>query len=775
MFQCVHCDEMAIVPHFLEDDKERNLPFCCSGCLTVYELLKQKSLSSYYEIKKSSAVFKRRSPVEVSRQVFTYLDDERFENDHCYKDLEDNCVMDFYLEGIHCLACLWLIEKLHEFTEGVVRSKLDLDKSIVSVTINDLGKFSQVARELDKLGYRPHALKRNGDAKKLQEKEERTYLKRLGVAGAAAGNIMIYSISLYGGADESMAKVFNTLTVVLALPVFTYSAWPFYQSAMTSIKNKTLSIDIPIAMSLIMGFAMGGWGLFHGFEENYFDSLTALVFLLLLSRYFLRKIQDKGLSATDLHYFYQNESVLKQTDFGYEEVHTQFLKVGDVIKVRPEEFIPADGKVIKGESLINNSLLTGESFPDHVKVGQAVFSGTQNVSNELTVKVEKTTEDTRLGKILKNVEQGWALRSRTVDLTSKVAKYFTITVILLSVLLFTVLLFEKDFTFAMTRALTLLIVTCPCALAISVPLTFHRSLSQAAKNGIIVKSDEVFEKLASAKTIMLDKTGTITHGKLEVIKFSSKKDLTDIIYSLEKNSRHPVGRALTEFALRNGASPLEVSFQREIPGKGVEGKIGDNVYIISRGEVRENGDVIARYHVNDAPRSDSRPVITRLKEAGLQVAIISGDRADVVHSLSVDVGIDKTFAEVSPEEKVKLVKMPGTIMVGDGANDAMALEGADVGIAVSGAMDISLRASDVFLSTPGLSGVEKLLVLSRETMKVVRRNLVFSIIYNSLSVIFVFTGMISPLVAAIVMPLSSLTVLLSTLLGTKEMRALWKS
>lgn len=775
MFQCVHCDEQALVPVFLPQDREHKLPFCCSGCSTVYELLKEKSLTSYYEIKNSAGILKRRSPVEISKSNFSYLDDERFEKDHSYYSSDHHRVMDFYLEGIHCLACLWLIEKLPEFQPGVLSSKLDLEKSVVSIVIGPEGKFSAVARELDKLGYRPHALSTNENSNNLRMKEERSYLKRLGVAGAAAGNIMIYSFALYSGASDTTAKIFNALTVILAVPVFTYSAWPFYLSAWTALKNRTLSIDIPIAMSLVMGFIMGLIGLFHSFEENYFDSLTALVFLLLLSRYFLRKIQDKGLSANDLHYFYHTESVLRKTEMGFEEIHTDFLQAGDLIKVRREEFIPADGVVTEGESYLNNSLLTGESMPDKVKAGHPVFSGTQNMGSDLIMRVEKTNKDSRLGKILKNVEQGWALRSRTVDLTSEVAKYFTLTVILLSCVLFVSLLPDRGFSFALTRALTLLIVTCPCALAISVPLTFHRSLSLAAANGIIVKSDEVFEKLSLSKKIFLDKTGTITMGKIQISELTSEKSLFDEIFSLEHQSRHPVARALTELAIQHKAALKTVTEHKEVPGKGVEGFIDGHFFEITKNEIREDGKVVGTFKVRDGIRNDSPAIITRLQNSGYQVSILSGDKEDIVHSLARETGILTAYSEISPERKVELVKSPGSVMVGDGANDAMALEGADVGIAVSGAMDIALRASDVYLSTPGLMGVEKIIILSQETMKIVKRNLILSIFYNLISVVFVFTGVINPLVAAIVMPVSSLTVLISTLIGTKKMRSLWKS
>ncbi|MBL7664520.1 MAG: cadmium-translocating P-type ATPase [Bacteriovoracaceae bacterium] len=774
MLKCAHCDEQALRPIYSAADGEYQFPFCCHGCLTVFELLKEKSLTSYYKIKNASGTFKRRSPVTTSSETFNFLDDERFEATHSYLNYEGQRTMDFYLEGIHCLACLWLIEKLPEYVEGVASAKLDIEKSVVSVVIAHTGKFSRVAQELNQLGYRPHALANSNQAKDLRIQEEKKYLKRLGIAGAAAGNIMIYSFSLYAGADKSVASLFNALTVILAIPVFTYSAWPFYQSAITSIRNKTLSIDIPIALSLLMGFIMGGWNLWHGQEENYFDSLTTLVFLLLLSRYFLKKIQDKGLSLTDLHFFYRNESVQRQSTNGFEEVYSDFLNQGDIIKVHREEFIPADGIVLAGSSLMNNSLLTGESIPVKVDVGAQVFSGTQNLGDELIIQITKVAHETRLGKILKNVEQGWALRSRTVDLTSTVAKYFTLCVVLMSLLLFAILL-PEGMEIALTRAMTLLIVTCPCALAISVPLTFHRSLSQASKHGIFIKSDEVFEKLAKVKEIFLDKTGTITLGRLQVINLNSQVPVNNIIYSLEKKSRHPVGRALVEFALEQSAKPLEVTEYLEIPGLGVQGIINGKLYHISRGEIRENGKVIATFQVQDVLRYDSKTIISHFKKLGHKVSIISGDRREVVEQVARETGIDNSYAEISPEEKVKIIKTNDSLMVGDGANDAMALEAASVGIAVSGAMDISLRAADVYLTTPGLVSVEKILILSRETMQVVKRNLILSLCYNSLSVVFVFMGMISPLVAAIIMPASSLTVLISTLLGTKKMRSLWKS
>lgn len=783
MNTCLHCDEPAVNPLYRVDDVNHSSPFCCEGCLTVYEVIQAKGLGDYYSIKKDAAIYKRRSPVEKSAASFAYLDDQEFQAEYSWQ-LDTGKVMEFYLEGIHCLACLWLIEKLPEILRGVVTTKLDLERSVVTVVINEEGKFSVAASELTKLGYKPHPIRKNQVTSDLKKKEERSWLVRIGIAGAASGNIMLYAVSNYGGASGSYAQIFNAISVVFAIPVIFYSAFPFYQNAWSALKNKTLSIDIPISISLIVGAAMGVWNLAHGIPDNYFDSLCALVFLLLLSRYFLHKIQERGLDATDLHFFYQNESVLvkdlKCAD-GYREVHPKFIKVDDVIKVKSMALIPADGIVLEGTSHINNSLLTGESIPAFVTTGDCVFSGTQNLDHDLFIKVTKRLDESRLGQILRNVENGWAHKSAVIKLTNKISKYFTLSVILLSVILFIGLIQHHSLKEALEGAITLLIVTCPCALAIAVPLTFTRALSNASKAGIIIKNDEVIERLSKIQNIFLDKTGTITFGKVKVLSLETKGpshvQINDVIASLEKRSRHPVGVALYEYVCKEAHQEFQVTNFRETIGRGVSGTINGHDYDVNHGCLFENGRLIATFEVSDMVRADSRTAIKELVKTGYHVHMLSGDNKSVATKIAKKVLLDNRniHAELSPEAKSQMIRnADAAMMVGDGANDAIALSEASVGVAVMGAMDISLRAADVYLSTPGLEPVVQLMTLSKETMKVIRRNLFLSLMYNSTSVVLAFAGLISPLVAAVIMPLSSLTVLVSTLVGTKKLRMLWK-
>jgi Cu2+-exporting ATPase/Cu+-exporting ATPase len=783
---CAHCDEDVLIKH-IDDGKV----FCCLGCQTVYQLIKQKGLGEYYQIKNDSEIYKRRAPVANKNQRFSYLGNPDFLTEYAYQNHSDQSTMEFYLEGIHCLACLWLIEKMPEFLPAVSHSHLDTNKSIATISMNAGGSFCDVARELNNLGYAPHPLKRHEKNTNYKLQEERKMLLKIGIAGAGAANIMLYAISIYAGADGNYQKVFNLLTIFFAFPVFLYSATPFYQNAWSAIKYRRLSIDIPISLSLIVGFAVGLYYQFIGINENFFDSLTALVFLLLLSRYFLNKIQEEGLKANDLSFFYQTKEVLKRQNDLWIPTHPKYLNKGDLFKASTNEMLPVDGIIESGETIFNNSLLTGESRPVTVNVGSKVYSGTINLGDEVIVKVQNTDEKTRLGKILENVEKARKNQTPIVDLTNRISKYFILIVLSLASIVFLKNLWSGNLYLALDKGLTLLIVTCPCALALATPLTLTRTLTRASKLGIIIKNDEVIEKLSKIKNVFLDKTGTITFGQLKIIDFKilkkAQSPIQNIIISLENKSKHPVAIALCEYASHfENANLMPVKNYSELIAQGVSGTIENRLYEISKGQIFEDKILVATYQVDDKIRPEANFAINELKKLNVGITLVSGDQKNIVNEIAREIGLKEQFAlsDQTPEDKLSLIeKNSQAMMVGDGANDAMALSKAYVGVAVQGSMDISLRAAEIYLTTPGIKQIADLIILSRETMKVIYRNLVLSLLYNGASVYLAFAGLISPLTAAIIMPISSLTVLTSTLIGTKKLNKIlnhqgghkWKS
>jgi heavy metal-(Cd/Co/Hg/Pb/Zn)-translocating P-type ATPase len=782
MHACTHCHES--VENAIYDkaeDPSLSIPFCCQGCLTVYQILHQKGFGEYYQIKESAGVLRRRAPVAGLVERYQFLDDQVFLAEYTEIDQDGLRVVEIYLEGVHCLACLWLIERLPLMHPQLFSSKLDIERSVVLLKMSPQNKLSEVATLLNNLGYKPHVIKSSEDQRRLKNKEERKELLRIGIAAAGASNIMIYAVSIYAGASDVYAQVFNTLTVLFAIPVMTYSAWGFYQNAWNSLKNRLISIDVPIALALIMGFIMGCYNLLTGVTENYFDSLTALVFLLLLSRYFLKKIQERSLRVQDLDFFHHHESVLRSTDSSlehFQEVHAKYLKPQDIIKLKPQQFIPADGIILQGRTHTNNSLLTGESRLVSADHGDEVFSGTQNLSSEIVVKVLKVGSETRLGEILQSVAGGWTQKSQILQVTQTISQYFILTVLSLSLLLFVVNLQDLSLAQSLERALTLLIVTCPCALALAIPLTFTRSLGLASQNGIFIKSDAAIEKLLQVKNIFIDKTGTLTFGKIQITEMKIVKEpllpLSDIVFNLERHSQHPIALALLDYVSTAHSQERQTQDLQEIVGQGVKALVEGIRYEIKNYQIFENDQLVATFTVKDLLRPEVPSLIQRLKKR-YSIHLLSGDRSEIVESVAQQAGIASTFSQQSPESKSSIVSQtPQALMIGDGANDAIALSRAHVGIAVQGSMVLSLKAADIYVVTPGLSPIENLIVLSQETMHIIYRNIVLSLAYNTLSVLAVFSGHITPLVAAVIMPVSSLTVLLSTLVGTKKMRRLWK-
>ena len=779
---CKHCHEQVITPFYDEQDKV----FCCQGCRSVYQILNLNGLNDFYKIQEQTGDFTK--PVKnVENKQFSYLDNSEFIKKYAQVD-KATLKMTFYLEGVHCLACLWLIEKLPQMVPNVRSSRLDMSKNLVDIELNEgEAQFSVVAQTLNSLGYKPFPISNTNEENERRKKEDHAILLRIGIAGASMMNIMLYSGSIYFGADGKYLEYFGLISLALCLPVVGYSATPFYKSAWAAIKNKYINIDVPLALAIISSFVVSSFFAFTGSHHHYFDSLSTLTFLILSSRYLLRKAQQSGFEKKDLSSFFLQGTIRRRNpDQSLEEIHSEQIQLGDHLVVLPGETVPADGKIIAGETRLNLATLTGESVPLLQKIGSHAFMGSQNVGKEFTLEVEALLAQTRLGKILDEVEKESNQRSNYTLITDKISSYFVTTILFLTALSFMANLYLHNLEEALIRSLSLIIVTCPCALGLATPLVFSRILSLSAKMGIIVKSEYSLETIAKSQNIFFDKTGTLTSGEFEVEEVSQRHSpsinftIEDIIFSLESNSVHPLANSLVRWASSKKGKLQRIpwSLFEEITGKGVRGiynEIEYEIYTIRGNDnetvviLAENTNVIGRITLKDRPRPEAKSVLKKLRNNDLKLYLSSGDKKPIVDYIGEHLGFDSNHrkSELTPEQKALWIESTvDSIFVGDGANDALAFSKASASIAMQGAVEVSLKSSDAFLCRNDLSLINQLIHNANQGIRLVKQNLAFSLIYNTIGAYLALIGFIGPLEAAILMPISSFTVLANTMYGT---------
>jgi Cu+-exporting ATPase len=583
----------------------------------------------------------------------------------------------------------------------------------------------------------------------------------------------------------AMAQWFRWTSFVLFLPVICFSAVPFYRSAWSSLRSKEVSIDIPVIFGISLGSLVSIVNLFMGDERVYFDSLSTLVFLLLSTRYLLKRTQQNALDSSRLVHFLTPSAVRKwhANRKAFELVGVNQIQPGDRVQILPNECIPIDGLIDQGSSFLDCAILSGEAQPQKVVAGDLVFAGTFNLDAPIEIRVTQSGSKTRVGRILEEMERLCIQKAPITVFADRVSRYFVAAVVILSAFTFA-WGFRGDWLGGMNRALAIAIVTCPCTFALITPLAFTMALGKLARKGVLVKGAEVLEKLARVKHVFLDKTGTLTVGTPQVKEWEVPEELSVPILAIESHSVHPVAKALVKYLQPKAPVTLpHIENLQETMGQGIRALIGEDWVEIRRAQnqsslgteisVLKNDVWVGRIVLRDQVREDSKESVARLQSLGLKTGILSGDHRVPVTQVAIQVGIDPTncFSEASPEAKSESIGgHKNTLMVGDGANDALALGRADVGIAVHSGVEISLHAADVYLNSAGVRPVYDLVLIARETLRVVRRNFSFSIIYNLIAGGFALAGKIDPLFAAIIMPMSGLTVFISSVIGTSKMR-----
>ncbi len=785
---CSHCG-LPVPSGLLDPDRAEQ--FCCAGCETVWKVLRGARLEGYYAVRDAADADARRP--STSGESFEEFADPAYQRAFVKGAPGGLCESEFLLEGVHCAACVWLLERLPRVAPGVVESRVGLRSGIVTVRYRpDVIELPEIARRLDRLGYRPHPA-RGGAARDARSRADRASLVRVAVAGACAGNVMLLATALYSGAISGIDPFWESLFRWLSMGLAVVSlAWPgrvFFRGALAALRTRTAHLDLPIALALAAGGAWGVVNTIRGSGEIYFDSLTVLVFLLLVGRWVQHRQQRAAIDSVELMLSLTPSSATRIGAGGEAaRVPIDSLEVGNLVEVRAGDAIPADGSIEWGESSVDESLLTGEPMPRPVTPGETVSAGSINCAAPVRVRIGAVGRETRIGRLMARVAETGARRAPIVRRADAIAGWFVVCVLALAgaTLLFW---WRAGAHVALEHATALAIVACPCALGLATPLAMAVSVGRAARRGALIKDAAAIEALARPGVLVLDKTGTITEGRPTLVDWHGDPAALPALGALERGSSHPLARALAEHA----GERLVVEGHEHITGAGVRGNVsgemmaaGTSEFLMSLGIdigprwealgaqaatagrtpilVARDAQVVALAEIGDAIRADARSAIEELQQTGWDVRVLSGDRQRVVDAVCREIGIDGAgIGDATPEQKaaaIESLRADGArvVMVGDGVNDTAAMASATLGIAVHGGAEASLEAADVYLTRQGLEPLVDLAAHSRRTMGRIRLVLGVSIAYNAIAAGLAMGGLMSALFAAVLMPTSSLAV-----------------
>lgn len=788
---CTHC-ALDVPRALVEPGAARQ--FCCTGCRTAYSLLHAHGLDQFYAFRE-----RRATPVPQTRRSYEEYDHPAFTALHVQPAADGLSRMELYLEGIHCASCVWLVERVPLLVPGVVRAELDVRRSRAIVEWDaQATPLSAVARTLATLGYAPHPFR--GVARdSVRRAEDRRMLTRIGVAGAIAGNVMLFALALYSGEvawmDPAHTRFFRWLSMLLTLPALIWPGRVFFTGAIAALRTRTLHMDLPIAIALAAGFVRGAINTVTDQGPVYFDGLAILVFALLVGRFLQQRGQRLAADSAELLYALTPANArLVHGDGSLHEMPTSAVLPGMLLDVRAGETFAADGVLESGDTTVNAALLTGESRPARALQGDAVFAGTLNVSAPVRIRVTESGESSRVARLLQQVETSSSRRAPVVLAANRVAGVFVAVVLSVALITWGVKLWRGS-TSALDDVIALLVVTCPCALALATPLAVTVSVGRAARGGVLVKGGDALELLAKPGVLVLDKTGTLTEGHSTLVSWVGEAWAQPLVLSLEAGSSHVIADGFRRAWPHVAMHPVEGA--HHVVGGGLGGRVlGHEVLVGSPAFVRSmaaagtplleqqiaavdasltpvlvsvDGVIVAAAGIGDRIRDDALRTLTALRARGWRTVMASGDARDVAGAVGRTLGFapQEVHSELLPEGKLALVQElvrrgEGVVMVGDGVNDAAAIAAATVGVGVHGGAEACLANADVFLARPGLAPLLDLIEGAERTVRVIRRNFAFSLGYNAIGASLAIASLLTPLVAAILMPLSSLTVVIAS-------------
>ena len=784
---CFHCGEECSDNEIKINEKV----FCCNGCKTVYELLDANDLCTYYSIDENPGLTQKND----IKKNFDFLDDSDLKEKLI--DFTDGKIksITFSIPQVHCSSCIWILENLYKMDSGIIHSEANFLKKIVSIKFDESKtSLKKIVILLDSIGYQPDLNLAEKEVEKSAIINKKLWYK-IGVAGFAAGNIMLFSFPEYLSLNEittdSVKPVFSYLNVLFALPVFFYSASDYFISAYKGLRKKIVNIDVPISIGIIVLFLRSLYEIFSRTGAGYLDSMTALVFFMIVGKMF----QSKTYAALNFErnyksYFPIAVTILKNKIETTKPVEK--LEVKDRIIIKNGELIPADSVLINGNAFIDYSFVTGESNPVEKVNGDLIYAGGRQVGGAIEVEIIKEVSQSYLTQLWNNKTFQKDDDSRIDAFVNIVSKYFTIVILLIAASAsFYWLPINNSIAFNSLTAV--LIIACPCALALSTPFTLGNSLRIFGRNKFYLKSTHVIEKLSKITSIVFDKTGTITETQNANVEFMGD-NLSEfeikLVKSLVHNSSHPLSKNI--FRIFPNAELFKIFEYQEIPGQGISAiidgikvQIGSKVYVSETKEKVENNlstkvflafDDMVRgfFKISNSYRENLKEVISALQN-DYKLSLLSGDN-DSERKLLTDYFNPETemLFKQSPFDKLKCIEKmqengEQVLMIGDGLNDAGALKKSNVGISIAENINNFSPACDGILDSQSFNKLDDFIKFSKTSKNIIIISFIISFFYNVIGLSFAVQGKLSPVVSAILMPLSSISVVAFATLTTNLM------
>ncbi len=788
--------------------------FCCQACAQVCQIINDAGLERFYEYAPEERQWDTPSSAPEDVEIFDHFEVQR----DFVLQLPDNSLQaQLLIEGIHCPACIWLIEHTLKKMNGVIAAEVNYTKHRLKLNWNpDVLKLSDIIRRMGHIGYRALPFEEDEELKRAKVQRQ-DLMFRMVFAGFVVANVMTAAVCLYAGdffgITDKWRSFFKWYSLAFTTTSIIYSARVFFTSALRALKVRHLNMDVPISIGITVSFTASIWATLNGNGHVYYDSISMFIFLILIGRYLeFAARESSGSSTRHLLALLPRSARLLAEDRQEEKlVPLRMIKNGDILRIKPGDKVPVDGIVIAGESRIDESMLSGESLPVHKGINSKVVGGTMNMNGVLTIEATDVGHRSVLSQIVDMVETAQNTRVRVQSIADRIVPWFVAIILSLAALTFAYWLWQSDSSMAVMAAVSVLIITCPCALGLATPMSVAVGAGLGGKLGTLIKKGSALEQLTSVDHILFDKTGTLTSGHIRVHHVvclqGSQSELFAQALLLESHSEHPLAQALVTYLAEKDCqfSDFTLASFKNIPGRGIEGVLVKRareitLHIGSLGWVEQcdvhipsaiqqqmdecevqgltiaaifsSEELLGWFALGDELRPEARSVVRDLQQQGIEVSILSGDRKAVVEAIAIQLGSAgqppiQLMAEVLPGDKtqrIQSLQQQGVkvCMIGDGVNDAPALTQADVGMAVAHATDISAHAADVVL-LGGLEKVRMAIELSTQTMRTIKQNLALSLGYNILVIPLAVSGLVHPLLAAIAMPASSLLVIVNAL------------